>query len=395
MFNKSVKIIFLVTVIVTLLTIIFSMINNLGQKQYDGWIDLDGFNLSISKNKDFDKELINEIERRLYQYDDWVQIIVTNEIDEVSLSYLPYLASTEIFNKSYKLYNSVDIVSLLENYSDYIEYIFFNNDQDFGLINDELNKIQKFSIHLDKLFKSYDYATLEELLNIISSNSSFFHNYSLYNYQISIILKNDIPFSEHILNQFKKSLLEIKKIKKFDFELKKSQFQSTEIDTLKLLKDNANFSQAVYTHVYKMIPKINKNQFNYRRSLLASSVFNKESNDKSISMNFIASLSRIEEQLIELQYRSGNSENYFTDKINFLVGDGEQDIGLLTILINNMYENDSAYKIDDIFKISEKILTDRYDRYINIIYPFTTNLNLQIIKKYFDIQMKALVFKIK
>ena len=124
MFNKSVKIIFNVSFIVILLTIIFYIIDNLSQKQYDKWINLDGLNLSISKNKDFDKELINEIERRFYQYDDWVQVIVTNEIEEVSLSYLPYLVSTEIFNKSYKIYNSIDIVSLLENYSDYIEYIF-------------------------------------------------------------------------------------------------------------------------------------------------------------------------------------------------------------------------------------------------------------------------------
>ena len=36
------------------------------------------------------------------------------------------------------------------------------------------------------------------------------------------------------------------------------------------------------------------------------------------------------------------------DKINFLVGDGEQDLGLFTKLIYNMYENDTVYKIDDI-----------------------------------------------
>ena len=235
-------------------------------------------------------------------------------------------------------------------------------------------------MHLDNLFKSYDNGSVEELLNIVSSNSSFFHNYSPYNYQISIILKNDIPFSEKVLNQFKKTLLEIKKIKQFDFELEKSQFQSMEIDTLKLLEDNASFSQAMYTHIYKIIPKIEKNQFNYRRSLLASSVLNNQSNNKSISMNFISSLSRIEEQLIELQYRAKNSKDGVIDKINFLVGDGEQDLGLFTRLINNMYENDTVYKIDDILKISDKILTDRADRFLNIIYPFTTNLNPQIRK---------------
>ena len=107
---------------------------------------------------------------------------------------------------------------------------------------------------------------------------------------------------------------------------------------------------------------------------------------------FLIGLSKIEEQLIEIQFRENFQNIHLLKFINKLVGDGATEFGILTTLINLLDDKRYRYMIDDFLSRSTKYLSSEIKLIPELVYPKAHSLSHKHSK--FITDDRALIIKI-
>ena len=303
MTNKSSKIIFLFFSSI-LVGLIILYIQNINQSS---WKSVDGFKLKIHGELAQIEEFYTSLEDRLAGYPKWINIFLTGEQSNFQKDYSPFRKSEKHFENYHKIYASTNMSILLTEYSIYLENLLLNAQaSDPNLIEFELNRLYQFCLLLSDNFTSFDNVYIGDIINVMKFEINPYYDAVNHAQTIYITLqsnKNIHPQLEKIKSQINVEVMELTKLIDVDVSILNYEFQIKSIDTLGLLENHDKYESPKYSHIYKYLPSINAIEFNSRMALIKQSIYHNKSNANSTAREFLMLLSKIEEQLIEFQFR--------------------------------------------------------------------------------------------
>jgi len=394
MANKSSKIIFLLFIPI-FVALVMTYIQNVNQL---GWRDIDGFELKITGDIDQIEEFYTSLEERLIGYPDWINIVLTGELSKVQRDYAPFRSSIDMFQNYNKIYTSADMSKLLLEYSNYLEIVLFNNKGiKSNVIVTELRRLFQFcSISNDNFVKN-ESVFIGDIIDVIKfdANPYFEPINQIQTIYISLHEKNSINSQlKEIRNQIQLEVNELTKLIDVDVSIDKRDFQITTIDNWDLLLNHEEYNPLQYSHIYNHLPSINSTEFNSRMTLMKQSIQHGRYTATSTAAEFLIILSKIEEQLIEFQFRGNFKNIYILEIVNRLVGDGAIESGILTSLINLLDDKRYRYKVNDFLSRSDEYLKTEIKIISELTYPTTQSLPNNLSSKYINGD-STLILKIK
>jgi hypothetical protein len=179
-----------------------------------------------------------------------------------------------------------------------------------------------------------------------------------------------------------------------DVSIAKRGFQVTSIDNLDLLASHKKYNSSEYSHIYKLLPSISLTGFNFRMTVMKQNILSEKSISSTAAEEFIITLSKIEEQLLEFQFRGSFQSTYIIKFINELVGDGKTEFGVLTSMINLLDDRRYRYMVNDYLSRSSKYLSSEIKKIPELTYPTVKSLPNKFSSTYIT-DNKTLIFKIQ
>ena len=210
MANKSSKIIFLfLSSIIVVLTIIY-----IRSVSHLGWRDVNGYELKITGDVEEIEEFYTSLEKRLMGYPDWINIILTGELNKFQKDYAPFRSSIDVFENYSRIYTSTDITRLLSVYSNYLESVLLD-DQVINLnaVESELNRLFQFCSILNSNFVKNENVFIGDIIDAMKFDVNPYYEPINKTHTIYIYLheNNDINFLDILLFIKEKKII-IKKI---------------------------------------------------------------------------------------------------------------------------------------------------------------------------------------
>ncbi len=363
-----------------------------------GWRDVNGFAVKITGDVEQIEEFYTFLEQRLIEYPDWVNIVLTGELINFQKDYAPFRTPLSKFKNFNKIYTSIDMTKLLTEYSVYLESILLNaQSNDPNIITLELNRLYQFCSILNTHFVMNKNVFIGDIIDVIKFGVNPYYNPIRETHTVYIFLhegKDINPQLEQILNQIQVEINDLTRLLDITVSIISQKFQITNIDTLNLLANYEKYMLTQYSHVYKYLPSINSITFNSRMLLMKENIHHDKFSAVSTATEFLVILSKIEEQLIEFQFRANFHNENILKFVNKLIGDGESEFGILTSMINLLDDRRYRYRVKDYLSKSAKYLKSEAKKITELTYPTTQSLPNNVLSKYID-DNHALILKIK
>ena len=381
MADKSSKILFLFFCTVVL-TSIFIYFSNANKTQ---WKNINGFELKITGELNQIEEFYSSIVKRLSAYPDWIDIVVTGEVDNFQKEYAPFRISSKRFIDFNLIFTSKDITDLLTQYSYFLDKVLLNNTSpNLSNIKNELNLLLQFCIMLNAHLLDNDKIIMSDVVDLMKYGINPYYDVIEKTQTIYIILnheeRNDSQL-EIISSQIIAELDDLNKTVDVNCFLNKSKFKVDESEMSLLSSNNEIYKSSRFYHIYKFLPTLRETNFNLRMKQLKTNIHVNQFKSGFKANDFLIILSKIEEQLIEFQLRDDFSDSLITQSANLLVGDGERALGLLTTTIDLFDDRRYQYKVENFLVQSGFYLNNEVKRISDVIYPSIHSLPISISSK--------------
>ena len=394
MADKSNKILFLFFYTVVL-TSIFIFFGNVNKTQ---WKNINGFELKITGELNQIEEFYSSIEERLSAYPDWIDIVVTGEVDSFQKEYAPFRISSKQFIDFNLIFTSKDITDLLNKYSYFLDKVLLNNTSpNLSSIKNELNLLLQFCIMLNAHLLDNDKIIMSDVVDLIKYGINPYYDVIEKTQTIYIILnheeRNDSQL-EIISSQIIAELDDLNKTVDINCSFNKSKFKVVESEISLLNSNNEIYKSSQFYHIYKFLPTLRVTNFNLRMKQLKANIHENQLKSGFKVKDFLIILSKIEEQLIEFQLRDDFSDILITQSTNRLVGDGEKVFGLLTSTIDLFNDRRYKYKVENFLVQSQLFLSNEVKRIPDVIYPSIHSLPITISSKLIK-KSNSIIYKLK
>lgn len=394
MTNKSSKMkLFSISLILLLILFVYS----LKDKQLE-WEYVKGFTVQINGDVEQIQDFYISLEKRLYGYPDWINIVLTGQLTNYRKDYAPYLISDDKFEYFNKIFTATNMGELLREYSKYIDSVFLNSDSNgTHAMEVELSKLYQFSSRLTSYFIEDKHIFLDDTINLMKFDLDPYYDPLINTSFVYIFLHRDESINyniKEIQNQIQVEINDLNRFTDITARIQTKRFRVANIDTLNLLDDSHNYISSEFSHVYKYLPTINSNIFKSRMSLMKKNIYDNKNKDILTSTEFLNILSEIEEQIIEFQSRGNIHNEKIIDFLNELVGDGESKLGILTTVINILDSRRYGYLLEDYLSKSSNLLKGELKQKTDLMYPFTQNLPNKVASNYLD-KNKSLLLNLK
>jgi len=393
MANKSSKIIFLLlsTILVALLIIYIQSVNELG------WRDVNGFELNITGDVDQIEEFYSSLKQRLMGYPDWINIVLTGELSNFQKDYAPFRTSIDMFDSYNKIYTSTDMTRLISEYSSYLESVLLDTQgMNPDVVESELNRLFQFCSILYANFIDNENVFVGDIIDLMKFDINPYFKPINKTHTIYIFLQENNNINsqfEQIRNQIQVEINELTKLIDVDASITKRNLQIKTINNIDLLINHEKYNSPQYSHIYKYLPSINFTEFNSRMTLIKQSIHREKTTAASTAIEFRGALSKIEEQLIEFESRNFFPNIHILEFVNTLVGDKEAEFGILTGMINLLYDRRYTYKINDYLSKTNKYLKSETNKIPELTYPTIQTLPNRLSSKFIK-RDRTLIFKI-
>ena len=381
MADKSSKILFLFFCTVVL-TSIFIYFSNANKTQ---WKNINGFELKITGELNQIEEFYSSIVKRLSAYPDWIDIVVTGEVDNFQKEYAPFRIPSKRFIDFNLIFTSKDIADLLNKYSYFLDKVLLNNTSpNLSNIKNELNLLLQFCIMLNAHLLDNDKIIMSDVVDLMKYGLNPYYDVIEKTQTIYIILNheegNDSQL-EIISRQIIAELDDLNKTVDINCSLNKSKFKVAESEISLLSSNNEIYKSSQFYHIYKFLPTLRETNFNLRMKQLKTNIHENQLKSGFKVKDFLIILSKIEEQLIEFQLRDDFSDSLITQSANLLVGDGERVFGLLTSTIDLFDDRRYQYKVENFLVQSRFYLSNEVKRIPEVIYPSIHSLPISMSSK--------------
>ena len=393
MTNKSSKIILF---FLSLISLLILFVYNSKDEQLE-WEYVNGFAVQISGDIEEIQDFYISLEKRLNGYSDWINFVLTGELTNFKKDYNPFLVSNDKFLYFNTIFTATNMIELLAEYSKYIDSVFLNSDSnDAHTMEIELSRLYQFFSTLNSYFIEDKRILLDDTIDLIKFDLNPYYNPTINTSFVYILLhRNESISSElkEIQNQIQIELNDLNRLLDMNTSIYTKRFRITNIDTLKLSDDSHKYISSQFSHVYKYLPTINSNIFKSRMSLMKKNIYHNKNKNIFTSTEFLNILYVIEEQIIELQSRGNVHNEKIMDFIYELIGNGDDEFGILTSTINLLDNRRYRYMLDDYLSKTSDILKNELKEQSDLTYPFTQNLPNKVISKYIN-QSKSLIVNI-
>jgi len=394
MADKSSKILFLFFCTVVL-TSIFIYFSNANKTQ---WKNINGFELKITGELNQIEEFYSSIVKRLSAYPDWIDIVVTGEVDNFQKEYAPFHISSKRFIDFNLIFTSKDITDLLTQYSYFLDKVLLNNTSpNLSNIKNELNLLLQFCIMLNAHLLDNDKIIMSDVVDLMKYGLNPYYDVIEKTQTIYIILnyeeRNDSQL-EIISSQIIAELDDLNKMIDVNYSLNSSKFKVTISEMSSLSSKIENYELPQFYHIYKFLPTISEHDFNLRMKQLKTNIHENQFKSGFKANDFLIILSKIEEQLIEFQLRDDFSDSLIAQSVNLLVGDSEKVFGLLTSTIDLFDDRRYQYKVENFLVQSQFFLSNEVKRIPDVIYPSIHSLPITISSKLIK-KSNSIIYKLK
>ena len=394
MADKSSKILFLFFCTVVL-TSIFIYFSNANKTQ---WKNINGFELKITGELNQIEEFYSSIVKRLSAYPDWIDIVVTGEVDNFQKEYAPFRIPSKRFIDFNLIFTSKDITDLLTQYSYFLDKVLLNNTSpNLSNIKNELNLLLQFCIMLNAHLLDNDKIIMSDVVDLMKYGINPYYDVIEKTQTIYIILKHEERNNsqlEIISSQIIAELDDSNKMVDVNYSLNNSKFKVTISEMSSLSSKIENYELPQFYHIYKFLPTISEHDFNLRMKQLKTNIHENQFKSGFKAKDFLIILSKIEEQLIEFQLRDDFSDSLITQSANLLVGDGERVFGLLTSTIDLFDDRRYQYKVENFLVQSRFYLNNEVKRIPDVIYPSIHSLPITISSKLIK-NSNSIIYKLK
>ena len=394
MADKSSKILFLFFCTVVL-TSIFIYFSNANKTQ---WKNINGFELKITGELNQIEEFYSSIVKRLSAYPDWIDIVVTGEVDNFQKEYAPFRISSKRFIDFNLIFTSKDITDLLTQYSYFLDKVLLNNTSpNLSNIKNELNLLLQFCIMLNAHLLDNDKIIMSDVVDLMKYGINPYYDVIEKTQTIYIILKHEERNNsqlEIISSQIMAELDDSNKMVDVNYSLNNSKFKVTISEMFSLSSKIENYELPQFYHIYKFLPTISEHDFNLRMKQLKTNIHENQFKSGFKANDFLIILSKIEEQLIEFQLRDDFSDSLIAQSVNLLVGDSEKVFGLLTSTIDLFDDRRYQYKVENFLVQSQFFLSNEVKRIPDVIYPSIHSLPITIYSKLIK-NSNSIIYKLK
>ena len=394
MADKSSKILFLFFCTVVL-TSIFIYFSNASKTQ---WKNINGFELKITGELNQMEEFYSSIVKRLSAYPDWIDIVVTGEVDNFQKEYAPFRISSKRFTDFNLIFTSKDITDLLTQYSYFLDKVLLNNTApNLSSIKNELNLLLQFCIMLNAHLLDNDKIIMSDVVDLMKYGLNPYYDVIEKTQTIYIILKHEERNNsqlEIISSQIIAELDDSNKMVDVNYSLNNSKFKVTISEMSSLSSKIENYELPQFYHIYKFLPTISEHDFNLRMKQLKTNIHENQFKSGFKANDFLIILSKIEEQLIEFQLRDDFSDSLTAQSVNLLVGDSEKVFGLLTSTIDLFDDRRYQYKVENFLVQSQFFLSNEVKRIPDVIYPSIHSLPITISSKLIK-NSNSIIYKLK
>ena len=394
MADKSSKILFLFFCTVVL-TSIFIYFSNANKTQ---WKNINGFELKITGELNQIEEFYSSIVKRLSAYPDWIDIVVTGEVDNFQKEYAPFRISSKRFIDFNLIFTSKDITDLLTQYSYFLDKVLLNNTSpNLSNIKNELNLLLQFCIMLNAHLLDNDKIIMSDVVDLMKYGLNPYYDVIEKTQTIYIILKHEERNNsqlEIISSQIIAELDDSNKMVDVNYSLNNSKLKVTISEMSSLSSKIENYELSQFYHIYKFLPTISEHDFNLRMKQLKTNIHENQFKSGFKANDFLIILSKIEEQLIEFQLRDDFSDSLIAQSVNLLVGDSEKVFGLLTSTIDLFDDRRYQYKVENFLVQSQFFLSNEVKRIPDVIYPSIHSLPITISSKLIK-NSNSIIYKLK
>jgi len=394
MADKSSKILFLFFCTVVL-TSIFIYFSNANKTQ---WKNINGFELKITGELNQIEEFYSSIVKRLSAYPDWIDIVVTGEVDNFQKEYAPFRIPSKRFIDFNLIFTSKDITDLLTQYSYFLDKVLLNNTSpNLSNIKNELNLLLQFCIMLNAHLLDNDKIIMSDVVDLMKYGLNPYYDVIEKTQTIYIILKHEERNNsqlEIISSQIIAELDDSNKMIDVNYSLNNSKFKVTISEMSSLSSKIENYELPQFYHIYKFLPTISEHDFNLRMKQLKTNIHENQFKSGFKANDFLIILSKIEEQLIEFQLRDDFSDSLIAQSVNLLVGDSEKVFGLLTSTIDLFDDRRYQYKVENFLVQSQFFLSNEVKRIPDVIYPSIHSLPITISSKLIK-NSNSIIYKLK
>jgi len=394
MADKSSKILFLFFCTVVL-TSIFIYFSNANKTQ---WKNINGFELKITGELNQIEEFYSSIVKRLSAYPDWIDIVVTGEVDNFQKEYAPFRIPSKRFIDFNLIFTSKDITDLLTQYSYFLDKVLLNNTSpNLSNIKNELNLLLQFCIMLNAHLLDNDKIIMSDVVDLMKYGLNPYYDVIEKTQTIYIILKHEERNNsqlEIISSQIIAELDDSNKMVDVNYSLNNSKFKVTISEMSSLSSKIENYELPQFYHIYKFLPTISEHDFNLRMKQLKTNIHENQFKSGFKANDFLIILSKIEEQLIEFQLRDDFSDSLIAQSVNLLVGDSEKVFGLLTSTIDLFDDRRYQYKVENFLVQSQFFLSNEVKRIPDVIYPSIHSLPITISSKLIK-NSNSIIYKLK
>ena len=394
MADKSSKILFLFFCTVVL-TSIFIYFSNANKTQ---WKNINGFELKITGELNQIEEFYSSIVKRLSAYPDWIDIVVTGEVDNFQKEYAPFRIPSKRFIDFNLIFTSKDITDLLTQYSYFLDKVLLNNTSpNLSNIKNELNLLLQFCIMLNAHLLDNDKIIMSDVVDLMKYGLNPYYDVIEKTQTIYIILKHEERNNsqlEIISSQIIAELDDSNKMVDVNYSLNNSKFKVTISEMSSLSSKIENYELPQFYHIYKFLPTISEHDFNLRMKQLKTNIHENQFKSGFKANDFLIILSKIEEQLIEFQLRDDFSDSLIAQSVNLLVGDSEKVFGLLTSTIDLFDDRRYQYKVENFLVQSQFFLSNEVKRIPDVIYPSIHSLPIAIYSKLIK-NSNSIIYKLK
>jgi len=391
MANNSNKIIILILISISMILLFFFIQEDIKTT----WTSTMGFELRLTGEIEDIEEFYISLEKRLVGYPDWINNTITGELTNFQKDYNPFNVPSLMFDVYNTIYTSIDLTDLLLKYSIYFENKFlYNTSVASNEIKIELNRILDFFMLLNSHLLGNEKNMVSELTDKLKYGINPYYDSVDGSQTIYIFLhsENNSQLKE-IKTQIEIEIIELNKTVNVDYEIKESNFQIALIEIKDLREMSANLNTQSYSHLYKYLPLADVGQFNNRMGQLKKNIHNERFNSISTAHEFLSALAKIEEQLIEFQYRENYKSKQTTNLINKLVGDGTTEPGVLTTMINLFDDRRYSFKISAYLSNSSEYLKTEVKQMQTLVYPNFQLLPNKLINLFFQDTL-TIIYKI-